>query len=72
VDGGQGGHPIGAVRIQVGQHGGGHGGQGLVAVGVVVFPAGCVAQLLAVGDVAVAEVGQSLAFGGVGLAAVDR
>jgi hypothetical protein len=65
-------HPIGAMRVQVGQHGGGHGGQGLVPVDVVMFPAGVVAHVLALGDVAVAEVGQSLAFDRVDLAAVHR
>jgi hypothetical protein len=64
-------HPIGAVHVEVGQHGGGHGGQGLLAIGVVVLPAGIVAQLLTFGDLPVAEVGEGLAFGGIGLAAVE-
>ncbi len=72
VGDGQDGHPVRPVHLQISQHGPGHGVQRLGAVGVVVFPAGPVAELLAGSDIPGPETAERVLFDGVGLAAIHR
>ena len=68
----QGRHLRGAVALDIGANGGGHGGRGFARGGELVLPAVLAPQLLGRGSLALAQQAKRFLVVRVDLAAVDR